>query len=858
MSSLTPALLPPVLSLAVGLTLTISALSQAPHRTTNRLFALVCIWWVMLAPAFIAHSLLGDEGRILSVERVVHAAYVFLPAINLMFFHHVLGLRRPHLTRAALLISLLLALTVSTPWYFTGLNRFAWGSIARGGPAFHIFGLYSAVTTVYFVAIFLQSIRRETRPWLRLQRIYILTSFGLMAVLTLLNVPAINGIDLYPAGNFAFIPLAILAFGVRRHRLLDFDPTVRLGTAWLIPAALFALPNYLLFSLLRPYVAMLAPVLQFGLLLLWFFLCLLLFRKAEPLIDRTFHPERHFLNERRLRFMDRMALLHRLEDLRKAIAEEVRETLGFRCVTLALHSLNKACSANGPITQALPKVELHEELTQSGLVLERQSADRWPGGAEFRFELKRMFQNTGADVVVPFAREGNLMALMMLSEREESSLSSEERHYLQAMTVGCSIALSNSMAFQDITNLKDRLESQTRELRHEIAEREETQRALQRSERQYRLLAENMTDIVWTMDLETLQFTYISPSVRQILGFTPEEQVKKSLAQMLCPESLDRATRALKNAIDKERIEGSDPGRPLMIELEHLCKDGSTTWTEVTATFLREDVGRPTQILGVTRDVTERRRRMEAQQAKLAAERASLAKSEFLAHMSHELRTPLNHIIGFTEMMADLRFGPINELQSEHLNDVLTSSRHLLDLINDILDLSKVEAGKMSAQVEEVPLEPLLEGSLTMVRDRGMKKGLELILELDGAPPFVRVDPRKFNQVLFNLLSNAVKFTPDGGVIRVGARETFQDENGTTGRWLEVSVSDNGIGLKPGDLDRIFNSFEQVDSSASRRYEGTGLGLALSRRLVELHGGRIRVESEGEGCGSRFVVILPQ
>ena len=147
-------LLPPLLSLTVGLFLTISAMAQAPHRRTNQLFGLLCIWWIMLEPAFVAHSLLQDEGQILAVERFIHGAYVFLPVITLLFSHHVLGITRPALTWATLVISLLLALTVPTRWYFTGLNYFEWGSIAQGGPAFQAFGLYSIVAIIYLWSSF--------------------------------------------------------------------------------------------------------------------------------------------------------------------------------------------------------------------------------------------------------------------------------------------------------------------------------------------------------------------------------------------------------------------------------------------------------------------------------------------------------------------------------------------------------------------------------------------------------------------------------------------------------------------------------------------------------------------------------
>lgn len=268
----------------------------------------------------------------------------------------------------------------------------------------------------------------------------------------------------------------------------------------------------------------------------------------------------------------------------------------------------------------------------------------------------------------------------------------------------------------------------------------------------------------------------------------------------------------------------------------------------------------------------------EALKAKERAENASRSKSEFLANMSHELRTPLNHIIGFTEMLVDRSFGELNERQEESLTDVLTSSNHLLSLIDEILDLSKVEAGKMEIERSEVNLRDMLTDSLRLFKEEALKHGIRLNNYTKGIPELCHVDETKVKQILYNLLSNAVKFTPDGGVITLSARaleEPARPENrpghstrttaaeqsteteGSGTKCVEVSVSDNGIGISSENRDRIFQAFEQADGSASRRFQGTGLGLSLTKRLVELHGGRIRVESEGEGRGSTFSFMIP-
>ena len=231
--------------------------------------------------------------------------------------------------------------------------------------------------------------------------------------------------------------------------------------------------------------------------------------------------------------------------------------------------------------------------------------------------------------------------------------------------------------------------------------------------------------------------------------------------------------------------------------------------------------------------------------------------------MSHELRTPLNHIIGFTELVVDKKFGELNEVQEEYLGDVLQSGKHLLALINDILDLSKVEAGKQKLERSTFDPSPLLESCLSMVKEKSLKHSIQLSLDTTGIPESIRADERMLKQIMYNLLSNATKFTPQGGKITVTASACELDSDisgaaeGARSHGVKISVSDSGIGIRPADLKRIFNPFEQVESSHSRRYQGTGLGLSLCRNFVDLHGGQIWAESQGPGHGASFHFVIP-
>jgi signal transduction histidine kinase/uncharacterized protein YigA (DUF484 family) len=237
----------------------------------------------------------------------------------------------------------------------------------------------------------------------------------------------------------------------------------------------------------------------------------------------------------------------------------------------------------------------------------------------------------------------------------------------------------------------------------------------------------------------------------------------------------------------------------------------------------------------------------EAREARGQAEAANQAKSEFLANMSHELRTPLNAIIGFSEVLSERMFGEINDKQAEYLSDILESGRHLLSLINDILDLSKIEAGRMELEPSDFDLPRAIENTLILVRERAQRRGIALGHTVDERLGMIHGDERKVRQVLLNLLSNALKFTPEGG--RIDVQAALRDGV------AEVSVTDTGVGISPGDQEAIFEEFRQVGTAANK-VEGTGLGLAISRKFVELHGGTIWVTSQ-LGKGSTFIFTLP-
>jgi PAS domain S-box-containing protein len=383
----------------------------------------------------------------------------------------------------------------------------------------------------------------------------------------------------------------------------------------------------------------------------------------------------------------------------------------------------------------------------------------------------------------------------------------------------------------------------------DVTERRRIEDALRHSELRYRLISEMTSDLLYSFRID--------PD-----GVAVAEWFAGSLGNLALElRDTERGSawaswEKLFHADDRDLIAERDrrllAGESSTDEARMVLGDGRLIWVRLHGRpEVEPETGRVVRVLGAAQDVTERMQsEAELRSAMETAELANRAKSEFLATMSHELRTPLNAIIGFSEVMAQELIGPLgNARYRAYSQDIRDSGTHLLDIINDILDVSKAEAGMLELTEEELELGEALAASLRLIRQRAERGGVQLVDGLPPGLPMLLADPRRLKQILLNLLSNAVKFTPAGGLVSADA--WLEADGG-----LAVQVTDTGIGIKPEDLQRVLEPFTQVDSGFNRRHEGTGLGLPLTKALVELHGGTLELARNPQG-GTRALVRFP-
>jgi len=426
-----------------------------------------------------------------------------------------------------------------------------------------------------------------------------------------------------------------------------------------------------------------------------------------------------------------------------------------------------------------------------------------------------------ANLVVPILRDHQLWGLLIAHHcAAPRAWQAIEIELLQQLAVHLGIALQQAQAYAQLK---------------------------QQSEARYRAIVEDQTElIVRYLPDRTVQFA--NSAYCRYFGQDLGAIINQSYAPVIFEDDQEMVARL---------IQSMSATNPTVTIENRVVVNGEIRWTQWINRMLFE-AGKCTEFQAVGRDITPIKH--AEMQLRLSHERISLAnaelaraaqlKDEFLANMSHELRTPLNSILGLSEALLEELFGSLTDKQREFLQTIEHSGQHLLALINDILDLAKIDSGKVELELETVLLESVCASSLNFVKQQAYQKNITLTCDIDQTLTAIAADERRLIQVLVNLLSNAVKFTPDGGHVKLEVQRDSPQQA------IAFRVIDDGIGIAPEKLSQLFEPFVQLDSSLARRYEGTGLGLSIVRRIVDLHGGSVRVESE-LGRGSCFSVLLP-
>jgi PAS domain S-box-containing protein len=445
-------------------------------------------------------------------------------------------------------------------------------------------------------------------------------------------------------------------------------------------------------------------------------------------------------------------------------------------------------------------------------------------------------------VSVPLLARGKVLGAMNLIYKIPHAITDSEKETLISIgkTIGLAMANARQMA----------------RIQDEIQERTEAEKALRTSENKYRNLVERANDGI--VIIQDGLIRYANPSAIALSGQAPADFIDQPFTAYLHPEEKTKI-----KELYNRRVAGGATAS--IYETIFVRKDGQLVYAEVNAglTAYQE---RPADLVFI-RDITERKQAQEALKraydqleikvaertaelavAKERAEESDRLKSAFLAAMSHELRTPLNSIIGFTGIILQQLVGPLNDEQLKQLTMVQDSAHHLLSLINDVLDLSKIEAGQLAVAAEDFDLRDTIHKAVGRVTPLAQQKHLPINVQIADMVNTITSDRRRVDQILLNLLNNAIKFTPSGQV-------TLSCEADT--QWITIHIQDTGIGIAPGDADKLFKAFQQIETGLSRRFEGTGLGLSICKKLVELLGGRIHAYSAGLGQGTTFTFTLP-
>lgn len=484
-------MVPPVLSIVTGITLAVIAVVRGRFRSENAIFGLVVLWFTMMSPLFLLHHIFpGQFDLLLAIERKVHAFYVFLPFMVYLYVYKAFNFGKVWLLVVSFILCALISATTFTDLYLQGFYVYQWGYIAKGGIAFQAFGLYGTLTFIVFIVFFAWRFNRSTDPADRLKLRYIILSFLLVTFLTILNLPSMVGIDFYAFGNFIFIPLGILAYGVLKHRLMEIRSILHVTLMWATMSSVIAVPNVLIFYYFGGRLQELWWPAQFLVLVLWFYANYFYLRLIQPAIDQLFNRRKFNLRKIESEFIENISFLKSLDDLVREFIDITARTLGVRRVVVLYKKAPGATEFHDLRGETLTvEPSLEQWFVGANHMVERGLLAGSHYYAGVRDLLGELFDRYEAAALVPLVQNFELVGLLFLSEKYNlRQFNNHEIRFINNVRAAVAISIANSIMFQNLSDLKDTLEQRvqerTEELQGALSKIELTNRQLSSTNRQ--------------------------------------------------------------------------------------------------------------------------------------------------------------------------------------------------------------------------------------------------------------------------------------------------------------------------------------------------------------------------------------
>ena len=592
-------IIPPVISLFFSVILIFVVLARGRLQAENVLFALICFIWALLYFVFISHHLVRDELLLLRIERTVHFFFVYVAAVNLIFIHRITGTKRRPLEIILLAFTFCISLSTQTGHYITGLHKFSWGYIAKGGIFFDIFSAVSIAVTLYIIIISYRCFRRERNEIRRLKVKYIFTGFVLTAFLTLFNIPAIHGIDFYPIGNYSFIPLTIMAYGLLKYDLIDVNQLLLKSTVWALSLIIVSIPIGIFAYLLATQRGPFDPVISAILLALSGIVIMIYTRFVQPRIDAALQSKA--FDYRRLvdEFTSQMIRLKSMDGLIAAIFSMLKSTISPLHLTFiarkeggsvftAFADYNATCTGEwviSPEDQAI--------IAQHQGVLEKEQIELNPKYEKIRDCMERYFRTCECIAAIPVVFEGRLLGAVNIGGKTKGSYSRLEAEFLEMLAPGINIAISNSVLLGRFQDLNLFLEEKVRERTAMLNE----------SELKYRNLIENANDIIHTCDVSG-RITFMNSLGLSLLGYSSAEICTMNVVELIHPDQREEFL-AFYGRQFRERI--PETYREFVVDM----KSGDTIWVGQKTRLMMEG-GRVAGFYSISRNITVQKKAEEA------------------------------------------------------------------------------------------------------------------------------------------------------------------------------------------------------------------------------------------------------